>query len=169
MDPGEVIGLLIILVTTIGLPLIGILGGWINERRHLKSLEEREGQSIMVVVSQVKSFPGSEPQGSPPAMVFAETVIASDYLKTFFATLRGIFGGEVRSYQKIMDRARRETLLRLIADAEDQGFNALCNVRLDTADVGGGTMTRGRNAMPMAAILGSATAYHASVWEGDRA
>ena len=95
-------------------------------------------------------------------IVYGETVIASDYLKTFFASLRGIFGGEVRSFQKMQERARRESVLRLIEAARNEGYNAVCNVRLETADVGGGAMTRKKKGFPMSAILASGTAYNAA-------
>ena len=153
----------VFIALAVSIPLVGILGGRISEYRHFKSLERREEEVGDVIVTQLKSFPASSISREAPSIVYAETVIASDYLKTFLASLRGIFGGEVRSYQKMQERSRRETLLRLIESAQKQGFNAICNVRLETADVGGGAMTRGKKAMPMACILGSATAYHASV------
>lgn len=161
----ELIVGLVILAISISIPLIGIFGGRITEYRHLKSLARREAETSHIIVTQMKSFPTQIAGSGEPTIVHAETVIASDYLKTFLASMRGIFGGEVRSYQKMLDRARRETLLRLIDSAQEQGYNAICNVRLETADVGGGTMTRGKNAIPMAAILGWATAYHAKSME----
>ncbi len=150
------------LILAVSIPLIGILGGRVSEYRHLRSLERREEEASDIIVTQLKSFPAATRSDQTPTIVYAETVIASDYLKTFFAKIRGIFGGEVRSFQRMQERSRRETLLRLIKSAREQGFNAICNVRLETADVGGGAMTRGKNAMPMACILGSATAYQAS-------
>jgi uncharacterized protein YbjQ (UPF0145 family) len=146
----------------ITVPLIGILGGRITEYRHFRSLERREEESSDIIVTQIKSFPAAVPSSHPPMIVYGETVIASDYLKTFFASLRGIFGGEVRSFQKMQERARRESVLRLIEAARNEGYNAVCNVRLETADVGGGAMTRKKKGFPMSAILASGTAYNAA-------
>ncbi len=153
---------IIFICIAVSVPLIGIFGGRISEYQHFRSLVRREEESNDVIVTQLKSFPAANHSDQPPSIVYAETVIASDYLKTLLAKIRGIFGGEVRSFQKMQERSRRETLLRLIKSAREQGYNAICNVRLETADVGGGAMTPGKNAMPMACILGSATAYHAS-------
>lgn len=155
-----VIGVFFLLLG-VSVPLIGILGGRITEYRHFRSLERREEEYEDFIVTQIKSFPAARSGSPAPAIMYAETVIASDYLKTFFAGIRGIFGGEVRSFQRMQERARRESLLRLIEQARAQGYNALCNVRLETADVGGGAMTRGKKGFPMSAILASATAYHA--------
>jgi uncharacterized protein YbjQ (UPF0145 family) len=92
----------------------------------------------------------------------AEAVIASDYLKTFLAGLRNIFGGEVGSYVTLATRARREALVRMMEQAHAQGYDALCNVRMDPADIGGNTARRG---VPMVAILASGTAYSRSAGE----
>jgi uncharacterized protein YbjQ (UPF0145 family) len=132
-------------------------GGW-AERAHLQRLDERERANSDFFVTQIKSCPGAARSGPAPTMFIGEVVIASDYLKSFLGSLRNIFGGEVRSYQTLLDRARREALLRIIDQARAGGYNAVCNVRFDPADVGGNTTTA-KKGVVMAAILASATAY----------
>jgi uncharacterized protein YbjQ (UPF0145 family) len=91
-------------------------------------------------------------------MLCGEAVISSDYLKTFLGSLRKIFGGELRSYRSLLERARREALQRVIEEAKSMGYNAVCNVRFDSSDIAGAS---GRNrGMVMVTILASATAYH---------
>ena len=143
----------------VALILLGLfIGGW-QERRHLRDLERREHETADMIVTQLKTFPHGARGASPPTILFGEAVIATDYLKTFFAKLRNIFGGRVGSYQIMLERARREALMRIIEQARSQGYNAVCNVRLETADVGGSSS---RRRAAMAAILASATAYHAA-------
>ncbi len=132
--------------------------GTIAERRHLAKLDSRESGNGSFLVTQLKSFPAHEPGSTSPQIVLAETVVASDYFKTFLASLRRLFGGEVRSFHSLLDRARRETTQRLVEQAQRLGYNAICNLRLETADVGGSTASR--KGAAMVAILGSATAYH---------
>lgn len=132
---------------------LGYFVGGSREKRHFKELDEREARSN-VVVSQVKSFPFATQAELPPKIVVAEVVIGSDYLKTFLAAFRNFFGGEVQSFQTLLTRSRREALLRLSEQAEAQGYNAICNVRFDTADIGGG-----QKKVHMSAVLASATAY----------
>jgi uncharacterized protein YbjQ (UPF0145 family) len=79
-------------------------------------------------------------------------------LKVFFASLRRFFGGELGSYRSLMERARREAILRLIERARVLGYNALANVRIEGADVGGNATRRG---LPMVGVIAHATAYHA--------
>ena len=114
-----------------------------------------------MLVTQIKSFPGYIPGANSPQVIFAEVVIASDYLKTFLASIRGVFGGEVGSYHAMLDRARREATQRIVEQARRQGYNAVCNLRLETADIRGNSVTQGKKRMVMAAILASGTAYNA--------
>lgn len=153
-------GDLLIIGIPIALLAVGLFAGGYSERRHLRDLDRREAANCDILVTQVKSFPGHVTGGDAPQMIFGEVVIASDYLKTFLASIRNFFGGQVGSFQKMLIRARREATLRIVEEARRQGYNAVCNVRLETADVGGNSATQGKRGMVMAAILASGTAYH---------
>ena len=138
---------------------IGLFVGRTVERRHFRSLAERESQLQGMLITQDKSY--LEPTSQlAPTMFTAEVVIASDPLKSFLSGWRNIFGGEMRSYVTLVERARREALLRVVEQARAMGYNAICNVRLNTADIGGNV---GRKGIPMGAIMASATAYHSSL------
>lgn len=136
----------------------GFTFGKLAERKHFAKLAARESGNGSFLVTQLKSFPAHAPGSTSPRIVIAETVVASDYFKSFLASLRRLFGGEVRSFHTLLDRARRETTQRLVEQAQSLGYNAICNLRLETADVGGSTASK--KGAAMVAILGSATAYH---------
>src|SRR5262245_6470703 len=112
------------------------VGGYI-ERRHFRELDVREAGNEGFLVTQLKSYPAAVAGPSPPTILFGEAVISSDYLKTFLGSMRKIFGGEMRSYQSLLVRARREALQRLVEDARSQGYNAVCNVRYASTDISG--------------------------------
>ena len=154
----DVIGL----VFTIGFPIfllgMGLFFGGAAERRHFRRLEQRESAVQHVFTTQVRSYLVPVSHGKPPTLIVAETVIASDYLKTFLAALRNIFGGNVRSFETLLERGRREVTVQLQERAAELGYNAICNVRLSSANVGG----NGPKGVAMAAVLGWATAYEAS-------
>ncbi len=148
------IGLVVFFVPLI---VFGVLIGRGVENAHLRRLEAHERARKDFFVTQLKSFPHADDEGPAPALVCAEVVIASDYLKNFFASWRNLFGGEIRSYTRMTDRAKREALRRLIDEARSLGFNALCNVRVESADIGD---RRKKGAQAMASCLVYATAYH---------
>lgn len=156
-------GTIIVIIVTLVLLALGFFVGGSVERKHFASLKSRE-QATSSLVTQIKSFPFQAGVGSKvPEALYAEVVISSDYLKTFLAGLRNIFGGEVNSFQSLLIRARREALQRLVEQAEAKGFNAICNARLETAQIGGGS----KKGVMMVAIQATATAYEANAPTGS--
>ena len=142
--------------------MLGLIVGGTVQRRHFASIARRKLEFEDILVTQLKTFPQWAPGEKPPCMVAAEVVIATDYLKSYLAKFRNLFGGDVHSYQTMLTRAREEALLRLLEQVRSQGFDALCNVRFQTADVGGDTT--GKKAV-MAPILATGTAYNRSAYE----
>ena len=67
-------------------------------------------------------------------LVSGSAVISIDYFKRLLASLRNIFGGTIKSYESLLDRARREALLRMRESAPDAGV--IVNVRIETASIG---------------------------------
>lgn len=124
------------LVFTYGIPFLLIALGFgvgkFRELRHLKSLHMREEATSHVLRCNLRQIPTSAmvPGGG---LVCGQAVIATDYFKSFAASLRKLFGGEVKSYETLMERARREALLRMVAEAEALGANAVTNIRLETS------------------------------------
>ena len=148
------------LIVQISIPPFLILLGWIAgrtaERRHLRSLHRREQELADMMISNVKTFTGDADAQKGATMVLGEAVIATDYLKSFLAKIRKILGGELKSYESLMQRARREAMLRMLYRARELGYDAVCNVRLDPSDIGGATQRRGA---VLVAICATGTAY----------
>jgi len=136
--------------------LLGFLVGRAAEWRHLKRLAAGESRLTHMLVTDIKSFPGGADPALTPVMVTGGAVIATDYFKSFLARLRKIIGGELRSYESLMTRARREAVLRMLEEAHTMGFDAVCNLRLNNADIGGMTGKRGA---AMVEAFASGTAY----------
>ena len=51
------------------------------------------------------------------------------------AGLRGVVGGEINEYTKMMAEAREESLKRMVEDAEKKGANAIISMRFGTSMV----------------------------------
>lgn len=136
---------------------LGFFVGGYTERSHFRRLEEREAANQGFIVTQIKSFPGGASSELPPQVFLSECVIASDYLKTFLSSIRKFFGGELKSYHTLLERARRESLLRIIEQAKAAGYDTVCNLRYETADIGGATNPQ--KGVVTVAMLATATAY----------
>lgn len=137
--------------------MLGLIAGTIAERSHLRELAERELANGPFLITQLKSFPAYAPGGHVPQLIVAEAAISSDYFRSFLASLRRLFGGEMKSFHKLLQRARREATQKVIEQARQLGYNAVCNLRLESADVGGNSKGRGA---AFVCIIASATAYH---------
>jgi uncharacterized protein YbjQ (UPF0145 family) len=68
-------------------------------------------------------------------LMSSSVVISADYFKRFLAGLRAIVGGRITAYEPLLDRARREAVLRVREHARARGYDALINLRLQTSPV----------------------------------
>ena len=59
----------------------------------------------------------------------------------FIAGIEGMFGGEVKSYSSEAEKARRESMERLIENARSVGANAVVRTDFETSDILRGTAT----------------------------
>jgi len=63
------------------------------------------------------------------------TVRARNFGRDIFASLKGIIGGEIHEYTKLLADSRESSMQRMIADAEKMGADAITNVRFTTSAV----------------------------------
>jgi uncharacterized protein YbjQ (UPF0145 family) len=68
-------------------------------------------------------------------MVKGSTIRAKHIGKDIMAAFRGMAGGEITEYTKMMAEAREEALNRMIEVAEKEGANAVIAVRFGTSMV----------------------------------
>ena len=160
------------LIFGIGVPVLLIVVGFtigkVTERRHFASLARREAQLAPMLVSNVRPYAPGALASPPPQMVVVEVVISADYFKTFVAALKKIIGGELRTYENIARRARAEALLRLKETAQRAGYNAMCNLRVDAAEIGNRQQQgQGKAQAAMIGIIASATAYRVGQTNGS--
>lgn len=118
------------------LALIGFVMGRLNERRHYASIRQREQDSADILVFAAR-FPPPSLVAPAMSLVAGSAVIADDYFKSLVAGLHNLFGGRVRSYESLLDRARREAVLRMKAEARRRGAGMIVNVKLQTFAVPG--------------------------------
>ncbi len=87
-------------------------------------------------------------------------VISIDYFKRFLAILRNIFGGRIRSYESLVDRARREAILRMKAEAKKNHADIIINFRMETSTIGRSANQKGQVGSVEALAYGTAISLH---------
>jgi len=114
--------------------IIGIIFGSINERKHFADIAQAEAELSDIEVFNIKTLPENLEKGG--ALVTGNVVIAVDYFKVFIAGFIMLFGGRMSAYEKMMERARREALIRMQREAKKLGADAIYNTRIEFSAVG---------------------------------
>lgn len=114
------------------LGLVGLVAGSLLERKHYRSIREREARYKHILIFNEKR-PPSAVSGQPFHLVQGAVVISSDYFKNMAAGLRSIFGGRLKNYETLLDRARREAVLRMKEQAHARGAHMVVGVLFETS------------------------------------
>ncbi len=140
------IGLTIILVS------LGYFFGRRAESKHYKSIIARE-KEMNILPAMASRRPPSDGDYEQ-VLVSGNVVIANDYFKSFVAGLRNFFGGRMSTYESLLDRARREAVLRMKEQAQALGAEAIFNVKYETSNISG----QSRKKMPVIEVHAYGTA-----------
>ena len=68
-------------------------------------------------------------------LVKGSTIRARHLGRDLMAGFRGMVGGEITEYTKMMGEAREQAIQRMVEDAEKQGANAIVSMRFTTSMV----------------------------------
>jgi len=120
---------------------LGYLVGGYLERRHFRSIRDREAEYQRVLTFNSTRLPEEAALAGASSCDFVSgnVVISIDYFKRLAAGLRGLIGGRVGAYETLVDRARREALLRMKEDAMAKDLNMIFGVRLETSSIAKGS------------------------------
>ena len=66
-------------------------------------------------------------------LVKGNTIRARHIGRDIMAGLRGIVGGEISEYTKMMAQAREEAIARMVENAEKEGASAIVSMRFTTS------------------------------------
>ncbi|HEY5998400.1 MAG TPA: YbjQ family protein [bacterium] len=142
------------LIVFLTLVLTGYVFGRVNEAAHYRSIRNRERASRRMAVHCAKTVdPAWDVAGA--RLVTGSTAVSVDYFKRVAAGLRNFFGGRVSAYETLLDRARREAVLRMKEEARRFGAAAIVNVRIDTSSISG---AKGGSKIACVEVLASGTA-----------
>ena len=116
----------------LALIMIGYISGTIIEKRHFKSLLKREEEMLYLPTIALKK-PLNDNDIERSMLVDGSVVISIDFFKKFVAGLINFFGGNVTVYESLIDRARREAILRMKESAK--GASEIINVKIETSSI----------------------------------
>ncbi len=123
------------LVIFVTLVVIGYVVGRILEARHYRSIRAREQELRDIMLFASRFPPTLEPLQQD--LVAGSVVVSADYFKVVVAGLQSIVGGRMKTYETLLDRARREAILRMKEEARGRGSKMIVNVKFQTFSIPG--------------------------------
>jgi len=132
----------IYLILFVGAIFVGYITGTLVEASHYESIKKREGDLLGLPAVSSKEIEEKE-EILEAELVSGSVVISLDHFKRFLASLRNIVGGRIKSYETLLDRGRREAILRMKEQAKQRGADIILNMRLQTSSIGVVTRKKG--------------------------
>ena len=115
--------------------IVGWFFGSRHERQHLAQLRESEQDLGDIIVSSERLYRPTLAIDSDSALVLGSVVIAQDYFKMIIARVLSIFGKNLTTYETLLDRARREAIVRMRSDAKAKGYTHIYGLRLEVSNI----------------------------------
>lgn len=117
---------------TVFLLFFAFVSGKIVENRRLNYLDRKEKEFAGITHVNLKNLPeGIEVANAH--LVTGTVVVANNYFKAFLSSWVNLFGGEMRSYQRLIEQGRRLAVVRMLEEANQLGANKVWNIRLQTS------------------------------------
>ncbi len=133
------VGLLVLFFYS--LPILLLIATWIIgrtiEKRHYQDIRQREDRWHQVPATNGKPTPDL-PQIASSELVVGSVVVSVDHFKRWLTGFRKIFGGEMKSYSSVIDRGRREAILRMKEACPEADMFVNCRIMTSTISNGKG-------------------------------
>ena len=139
------------LILTTSLLILALFTGRFFETRHYRSIKQREATFLQQPAVTGEFFDPAF-KITQSALVVGSVVVSIDYFKQFVAGWKILTGGELTTYSPLLDRGRREAILRMKEQAPHADIYTNC--RLETSTISSG---QGKN-MGTVEVVAYATA-----------
>ncbi len=119
------------IIILVSLLVLGLIFGTMAEKKHYKSIRKREEEYLFLPINTFKRSYQNDIK--EVKLVSGSVVVSIDFFKKFFAALVNFFGGNIKTYETLLDRARREAILRMKEKALDS--KEIVNVKIETSSI----------------------------------
>lgn len=90
-----------------------------------------------MILSNTDEVPGQKIEAFY-GVVSGSTVRTKHVGRDIMASIKNIFGGELKGYTELLHDSREEAIQRMVQQAESLGANAVINIRFSTSSVAQG-------------------------------
>ena len=96
--------------------LIGLIAGVLIEQAHWRSILRREAEFENILLTNTKGLPLNG-HGTMLGMCSGSVVLSVDSFRRLTVLIRMLGGGRIGTLSRILERGRREAVLRMLAQA----------------------------------------------------
>lgn len=114
---------------------IGYFIGGRNEKKHYESIKKREEALRAILVIPSRTPPDYDQKPYRTEFVCGGVALAMDAFKSFAGRLVQLFGGRIKFYETLVERARREAVLRMKEEASLKHAQMVFNVKFFTVGI----------------------------------
>ena len=131
----------IVCACSVGPWLLSLVATFIYQPSKQKVLLERETQAaIKGDALSTLSKPFGDREIKQTKMLMASVVMSPSWVQMWIGGIMSLFGGQINVLTKVVDWARREAQQRLREKVEEEGYDEVINMRIETSML---TTTRG--------------------------
>ncbi len=140
----------------------GLLAIWLMSHdarwraRYAQYLESRERNLVGMIADSVGLFRDGIDESLPPGIVVGQSALSTRYFGNVIPdTVSKYHLQNGDRYTVLCQLARREAVIEMLESARLNGYNAVCNVRVEATDMGH-TLNRAQRAMVIVTATGTA-------------
>ncbi len=115
--------------------VVGWFFGARHERQHLAQLLISEKALGYIIVSTERFYQPVLADNTQGELVLGSVVIAQDYFKMVIARVLSIFGRNLTTYETLLERARREAVVRMRTQAHAKGYSHIYGLRFEVSNI----------------------------------
>ena len=118
--------------------LVGLVGwfvAWWLERMNLRALAIREEELKHVDVEASHISVPIATKAVTANILTGSIVLSHDMFRSLTIFITRVFGGNIKHYERLLVRGRREAIVRLKEDAIGKGFKRVVNLKIVTTRV----------------------------------
>jgi uncharacterized protein YbjQ (UPF0145 family) len=133
MELGFIVMILFYIIIPFTPWVLSLVGTLLYQPSQKKALFEREANSAKsgdTLSTLSKPFVGREVQEFE--LVMASVVMGPSWIQIVVGGILSLFGGEINTFTKVVDWARREAKQRLREQVASKGFDDVINMRIET-------------------------------------
>ena len=118
--------------------IYSMLFGWLHESKRSEKLVAREQRVVAMSGGDnihTLSKPISIETVSSAGLVMTNITVSPSWWQLFLGNIKSLFGGQIKSYDKVLAYGRAEVLQRQREQAIGEGWSEVINVRVETSMV----------------------------------